>query len=364
MREHPAPSLQVTHTTLSVFCIAILASAAFLVLRPFLTPMLWAAIISVTMWPLVLRLDRAFGGRRGFTVTVVTVTILLVMFVPFTLALATIVNNARNITAQIKLIQSIELPPVPAWLARVPVLGRRLVAPWETFGSLGPDERYEMLSPYLQSGLRWVAAEAGSLGGMLVQFLVTTVITAILLGNGETVRNGILRFAARLAGHQGEESATLAARAVRSVVLGVVVTAVIQTLIGGAGLLLAGVPAAALLAAVMLFLCLAQLGPLLVLAPAVIWVYSSGRTGTGTLLLVISLVAATIDNAIRPLLIRRGANLPLVLIFAGVIGGLIAFGVIGLFIGPVVLAVTFTLLKAWVQAPDAVGRREMPEFTS
>jgi predicted PurR-regulated permease PerM len=110
----------------------------------------------------------------------------------------------------------------------------------------------------------------------------------------------------------------------------------------------------------MLFLCLAQLGPVLVLAPAVIWLYWSGQSGPGTVLLVLGLVAATIDNVIRPVLIRRGANLPLVLIFAGVIGGLIAFGVIGLFIGPVVLAVTHTLLKAWVQAPQ----REVAEGIS
>ena len=128
-----------------------------------------------------------------------------------------------------------------------------------------------------------------------------------------------------------------------------------QTAIGSTGLLIAGVPGAALLAAVMLFLCLAQLGPTLVLAPVVIWEYWSGNTVSGTVLLVIAVVAGTIDTVIRPLLIRRGANLPLVLVFAGVIGGLVAFGMIGVFIGPVVLAVTYTLLKAWVGAAEPVA---------
>jgi predicted PurR-regulated permease PerM len=136
-------------------------------------------------------------------------------------------------------------------------------------------------------------------------------------------------------------------------VLGVVGTALIQTAMGGFGLWITGVPAAALLTAIMFFLCLAQLGPLLVLAPPVVWLYWSGHTGTGTTLLVISVITLASDNVIRPLLIKRGANLPLLLIFAGVIGGLIAFGIVGIFIGPVVLAVVYTLLTAWVTAdPD------------
>jgi predicted PurR-regulated permease PerM len=362
MRDHSDASHDVTHTTLSVLCIAILAAASFRVLSPFATSILWAGIISVTAWPFVIRLDAALGGRRGVTVAAMTLAILLVMFVPLMLAVGTIVDNAQNITTQIRLIQSVELPAAPAWLEHVPVVGARTAAQWRQFTALGPDQRVEALTPYLETALRWIAAEAGSIGAMVLQFLLTTIITALLLANGETVRNGVLRFASRLAGHQGAEVTILASRAVRSVVLGVVGTALIQTVIGGAGLWLVGVPGAPLLAAVMLLFCLAQLGPLLVLAPAVIWVYWTGSTASGTVLLVISLVAGTIDNVIRPLLIRRGANLPLVLIFAGVIGGLIAFGVIGLFIGPVVLAVTYTLLKAWVGTTDPAASERVPEF--
>ena len=135
--------------------------------------------------------------------------------------------------------------------------------------------------------------------------------------------------------------------------LGVVVTALIQAAIGGAGLFIAGLPAAALLTAVMLFLCLAQLGPMLVLVPAVIWLYWSGANIAATTLLVITVIAGALDNVVRPWLIKRGANLPLVLIFAGVIGGLIAFGIVGLFIGPVVLTVAYTLLGAWVWEGEA-----------
>jgi predicted PurR-regulated permease PerM len=134
------------------------------------------------------------------------------------------------------------------------------------------------------------------------------------------------------------------------VVLGVVVTALIQAAAGGIGLFIAGVPAAGLLTAVMLLLCLAQLGPLPVLVPAIGWLYWSGHPILGTVLLIISVVVVASDNVIRPYLIKKGADLPLLLIFAGVIGGLVAFGIIGLFIGPVILAVTYTLVKTWVSS--------------
>ena len=139
-------------------------------------------------------------------------------------------------------------------------------------------------------------------------------------------------------------------------IIGIDRTALLQAAIGGLGLYISGVPAAALLTAVMLFLCLAQLGPLLVLVPSIIWLYWSGQTGAGTTLLIFALPAGTLDNIGRPLLIRRGANLPLVLIFAGVIGGLVAVGMIGLFVGPVVLAVAYNLLDQWVWAHPTRAR--------
>jgi predicted PurR-regulated permease PerM len=345
--DKPASS-DLTHTTLSVLLLALLIASSFWVLSPFLMSILWATIISVSAWPLLLRLENALGHRRGLAVTVATILLLLVVFVPVMLALTTVVRNADGISTELKSLESVAIPEPPAWVGHLPVVGAKVVRRWTEFAAFGPDQRWAALAPYLQTALQWFVAKAGSVGGMLLQFLLTTIITALLLSKGEIVRDGFLRFARRLAGLQGEEVALLAARAIRAVVLGVVVTALIQVAIGGAGLYLMGIPAAGLLSAVMLFLCLAQIGPLLVLLPAVAWLYWSGQTGAAITLLVISLFAGAIDNVIRPILIKRGANLPLLLIFAGVIGGLIAFGVIGLFVGPVVLTVTFTLTKAWV----------------
>jgi predicted PurR-regulated permease PerM len=152
----------------------------------------------------------------------------------------------------------------------------------------------------------------------------------------------------------------LAGKAIRGVALGVGLTALAQSVLGGIGLAVAGVPAATVLTAVMLLLCIAQLGPGLVLIPAVIWLFWSGETLWGSLLLIWTVIVGTMDNFLRPILIRKGADLPLLLIFAGVIGGLLAFGIIGLFIGPVVLAVTYTLLGAWVADTPAGAEGKPP----
>jgi predicted PurR-regulated permease PerM len=174
------------------------------------------------------------------------------------------------------------------------------------------------------------------------------VLAAVMYARGETVALVSERFGRRLAGQRGENAVRLAAQAIRGVALGVVVTAVVQSGLGGIGLAIAGVPLAGFLTAAMFFLCIAQIGPSLVLFPAVFWLYWTGETTWGTLLLVWSVVVATMDNFLRPVLIRRGADLPLLLIFAGVIGGLLAFGLVGIFVGPVVLAVAYTLLMAWI----------------
>lgn len=348
MQEHDRAPVDIAHATLSVLFLALLVACTFWVLSPFLTSILWATIVSVATWPILLRLEARLAGKRRVSVAIITTMILLVVFVPVTLALITIVKNAQNITAEIKYLESIALPAPPAWLERVPLGGERLAAEWRRFVALGPQQRSAELTPYVQTALQWFAVKAGGIGMMLLQFLLTAIISAIVSANGEVVRDAILRFAFRLAGRQGYDSAILAARAIRGVVLGVVVTAVVQAAIGGAGLFLSGVPAAGLLTAVMLFLCLAQLGPMLVLIPAVIWLYWSGKTVWGTTLLMTALIAGTLDNVVRPMLIKRGANLPLLLVFAGVIGGLVALGIIGLFIGPVVLTVTYTLLATWV----------------
>jgi predicted PurR-regulated permease PerM len=183
----------------------------------------------------------------------------------------------------------------------------------------------------------------------LAQSVLTIIIAAILYARGEAIAGGARRFAARLAGEPGEAALGLSARAIRAVALGVVVTAMVQAGLGGIGLAVAGVPFAPVLTTVMFLFSVAQVGAVPVLVPAVIWLYWTGDATWGTVLLVVTIVVGTLDNVLRPLLITQGANLPFLLIFAGVIGGLIAFGLIGIFVGPVVLAVAHSLLGAWIR---------------
>jgi predicted PurR-regulated permease PerM len=348
MDEKNRVTLDVTHTTLAVLFIGVLIASSFWILRPFLISLIWASLIVVATWPALVKLQEQFAGRRWLAVTIMTLAILLVVLIPLTLAVLTIINNAEDITAWIKSLAAFSLSSPPEWIERIPFAGGKVAARWNEFAALSPDERSSLVAPYARTLLQWFIAQAGSIGITMLQFLLTAIISAIMYTNGEVVRTGVINFARRLAGPRGEDAATLAAKAVRGVALGVVLTAIIQASLGGLGLAITGVPVAPLLTAVMFMLCLAQVGPGLVLIPAVIWVYSKDGVLWGTILLIFSVLTVTLDNFIRPVLIRKGADLPLLMIFAGVIGGLVAFGIIGLFIGPVVLAVSYTLLKAWV----------------
>jgi len=203
-----------------------------------------------------------------------------------------------------------------------------------------------------------MAAQVGSFGLLLAHIVLTVLVSAVLYATGESAAAIALRFGARLAGEQGEQAVRLAGQAIRGVALGVVVTALVQALLGGIGLAVVGVPFAVILSAVMFILAIVQVGVAPVLLCAVAWLYWTGSSTAGTVLLVWTLLVIPVDNILRPILIKKGADLPLLLILAGVIGGLLAFGIVGLFVGPVVLAVAYTLFTAWINEDGAINRTE------
>ena len=355
------PTADIVRTTLAVLFIGILIVASFWILRPFLTALVWATMIVITTWPLMLGVQKRFRGMRAPAVIFMTLALLLVFILPFTVAVISIVTRADEIAAWAKGLTAVTVPPAPEWLEKIPMVGPKLAERWQQVATISKTEISERLAPYTKEIVSWLVAQAGGIGMMIVQFLLTVIISAVLYASGDTAADGIRRFARRLGGPACEDATILAAKAVRGVALGVVVTAVLQSLLGGIGLALSGIPAAALLTAVMFVLCVAQLGPGLVLIPSVIWLFWQDQTFWGTIMIVWTVVVGTVDNFIRPFLIKKGADLPLLLIFAGVIGGLIAFGVIGLFIGPVILAVTYTLLSVWVSAEVSHETQDLPE---
>ena len=354
-------SSDITRTTLSILFIGVLIASCFWVVRPFLTSFVWAVMIVVATWPIMVKVQAILWGKRGLAVLVMTILLLLVLVVPFSFAIATILDRAAEIVEWFKSAKSLSVPSPPEWVEKVPLIGTSIVKRWHNLAAASMQELSGLVAPYLGKGVTWFVTQAGNVGMVVLHFLLTVVIAAVLYSNGEKAAGGVLHFARRLAGQQGEEAAILSAKAVRGVALGVVVTALIQSALGGIGLLVTGVPAPVLLTAVMLILCIAQIGPGLVLLPAVIWLFWSGHAVWGTILIIWAVFVGTVDNFIRPVLIRRGADLPLVLVFAGVIGGLIAFGIIGLFIGPVVLAVTYTLLSAWVSGDGGEAQETILE---
>ena len=235
----------------------------------------------------------------------------------------------------------------------VPLVGEHAVAAWNQFAGSGFSELVVHLEPYLRDIARWIVGEARALGLLFVQGFLIVILSALLYAGGEGWGRWMLAFGCRLAGRRGEQIIVLAGQAIRGVALGVIVTAILQSALGGLGLVIAGVPFAGALTAVMFLLCVAQLGAILVLAGSTAWLFATGSTGWGTFLLVWAMVVGLMDNFVRPVLIKRGADLPLLLIFAGVIGGMLSFGLVGIFVGPVVLAVTYTLVDAWVQEGPA-----------
>jgi len=343
-------SQDVTRSVLSVLFIAILLAACFWVLNPFLSAIIWAAMIVIASWPLMLSIQSKLGGRRSLAVLVMTLLLLGILIIPLTLAITTVIEKSQDLFDNRQTLASFKVPPPPEWLHSIPIKGEQLSVTWQEYSQLSSEELYEKVAPYSRKIVGWFLTQAGSVGMLLMHCFLTVIISAIMYANGETAAKGIRLFCRRLAGQPGEDAIVLAANAVRGVAIGIVGTALIQSVLGGIGLVIAGIPAAAVLTAIMLLLCVAQIGPGLVMIPVTIWLFTQDQTSWGIFMAVCSVIVCTIDNFIRPFLIKKGADLPLLLIFAGVIGGLISFGLIGLFIGPVTLAVTYTLLKEWVNS--------------
>ncbi len=348
----PNTQRDLTRTVLAVLLMVVLTGGSFWILRPFLLAIIWAAMIVVATWPMMLKLQHAVRGR-ALAVTIISIAMVLVFVVPLVLAIQILVDNADTITAWLGTLATATIPQPPEWLSRVPLVGARIAERWTSIAAADKEDLVARLAPHASAAAQWVASAVGSFGMLGLQFLLTVIIAVVLYTQGEAARAGLIRFGRRLAGDRGEGVVVLAGQAIRAVALGVVVTALAQTVLAGLGLAVAGVPFAGLLTGVILLLCIAQIGPILVLVPAVIWLFWSDQTAWGTALLVWTVGVGTMDNILRPFLIRKGADLPMLLIFAGVIGGLIAFGIVGLFVGPVVLAVTYTLLKDWVGERNA-----------
>jgi predicted PurR-regulated permease PerM len=345
-----------TRIFLVILIIAMLIVGSLWTLLPFLGALIWAATIVIATWPLMLKVQRRVGGKRSIATAVMTLVMLAIFILPMFLAIGVLFDAATQGADVVKDLMTKGLEPPPAWLTGIPWAGPKLAAKWQEVAAAGPEGLAEFLRPYLRTTAAWALALTGGLGATILHFLLTIIIAGILYANGEAAAGGVIAFARRIGRDRGEHSMHLAAQAIRGVALGVVVTALVESLIGAAGLWLAGVPKTGLIVAIIFIFGIAQLGPVLPMLGVVIWAFWSGKALVGVGMIVLMVILGIVDNVMKPILIQRGVqNLPLFVIVAGVIGGLVSFGVIGLFIGPVILAVTYTLLKAWIEEDPATA---------
>ncbi len=344
----PRQSVDIARVLLVIVMLLALMIGSLYVLRPFLPGLIWATTIVVATWPVLLSIQRHCGGRRWLATVAMLLILLFVIVLPLYQAISTLALHGGAIMAAVKSLPDYALLAPPAWIGSIPLAGPRIAQEWQTLSDAGAGGLLARIEPYLTTAAHWLLGHAAIVGVFVMHMLITVIIAGILYSKGDIAADFARRFANRLAGQRGVAAIRLAASAIRAVALGIVVTAVVQSALGGIGLWIAGVPAAGILTALMVMLCLAQLGPFLPMLGGVAWLFQNDMKLAAAVLLVWAIVVGTLDNLLRPLLIKRGVNLSMLLILSGVLGGMFAFGIVGLFIGPVILAVTSTLLKAWI----------------
>ena len=321
-----------------------LAFANYLILRPFLPAMLWAVILTVATWPILLRLRRTLEPRHRLAVLIMVAGLVATVAIPTTLLLSEVIQSAPQALESMRDSVSDGLPPLPGWVIDIPVLGPKLQLYWNSW-TANPEALISRLEPYGQQIFGWITGSATSMGLALINLLLTLLLTGLLYLHGEELLRSLQHWSRRWLGTQADALLRIATQTLRGVAIGVVGTALIQSILATAAFAVSGMGHIAILFVLTLMSALVQLGAAPVVALAALWHYMHGETGWAIALAIWTAVVGGLDNVLRPVLIRQGVDLPIWLIFAGVIGGLLAFGVVGLFAGPVILALSYQLLQ-------------------
>src|SRR5262249_28069296 len=230
----PSQATDLPRTLLSILALLLLILGSLWLLRRFLGRGIWAPTIVVATWPVMRTLQHRFGGRRGPAVAVMVVALLLVLVVPLYWAVSTVIAESDRLIALVRALPTMKIPQPPGWLASIP-FGPRLTKAWQDLAATDPAELSRRITPYVGQAVCWLGAEVGTVGAMVVHFLLTVIISGILYAQGEAAVGGLRAFFRRLGGQRGEESVELGGRAIRAVALGVVVTAVVQSTVAGIG---------------------------------------------------------------------------------------------------------------------------------
>ncbi len=354
-------------STLTFVALAILLIGCFLVLQPFVTAIVWAAILCATMWPFFMLVCRWFGGRVNLAALAMVVLITLIVLAPFVIVGVTIAENAERVGDAVRHAIESGPPDPPSWVAGLPVIGEYVATTWARFAhdtaSLLAEARR-----FVEPARKVLLAGGTAVLSGILQLALSVLIAFFFFRDGDAIIGRAHGAIERLGGERGHRLASVATATVRGVVVGILGTALAQGVLMAVGLALAGIKAAPLLGLVTFFLSAVPVGPPLVWIPAGLLLINQGATGWGIFLLLWGFfVVSSVDNVLKPLLISRGSDLPFVVVLLGVLGGAVAFGLIGVFLGPVLLAVGLALLKEWVaSAPQhaaAAPQDAPPEAT-
>ena len=345
--DHAPPRSTILDVALQIGLIGLLVYACSRFISPFIDLLLWSAILAVMLYPLHLRLTARLGNRwSALLIGLIGVTVMLVAMVTVVTSLVSslysLVTGLQN--------QSLTVPSPPPWLPGLPLVGRKLAEAWVLAATNLPAAFAKYRGVLSEPAARLVSSAGGLAAGQL-SFVLSFAIAAVLVAYGR----GAADFARRLLGlftgneAQGAHLVTLTAATIRGVAVGVVGVAVIQSLLLAVGFFAIGVPAAGLWTVVTLLFAIVQVPAVLVTLPIIVYVFATKATQPAIIFLVWTLVAGLSDNVLKPLMLGRGLEVPMPVILIGVIGGMIADGLLGLFVGPVVLAIGYVLLIEWMQ---------------
>jgi len=334
-------------SSLRIGLLVLLLSVTYQIIRPFTVPILWGAIIAIAAFPLVKWLEPKLGGRRGLSASLVTLSFLLILVIPAWSVTEATIGGIKHLSAALEH-GDLRVPPPSARVLDWPVIGKNLHAAWSSASSdletfiLARAHQIKELSGFVLKRL------GNSLLGVL-NFVLSIIIAGGFMTFADGCGAAAKRFFVRVGGlSPGGEWAPLAVATVRSVLLGVVGVAVIQTTLIAIGLFVAGIPGAPLWSAIILVLTIAQLPALLVVAPITVYVWSTADTTTAVIFTVYQLLAGASDNILKPLLMGRGLDIPMPIILIGAIGGMIMSGIIGLFVGAVIMSIMYKLIGMWL----------------
>lgn len=328
--------------------IILLAAASFLILRPFLPLITWGIIIAISVHPGYRKIQLGLRGRRVLSSVLITLLLLAFLVCPLLLLAGTLVGGIQTFAEHVKNGTPV-IPPPPASVETWPIIGGPLKSAWN-LTSTNTGAALENFAPQIKAVVPELLSTSAGIGLTVLQFALSIVIAGVLLANAGSASRAAHSFANRVFGDRGPEFERLADSTIRSVTTGILGVALIQSLLAALGFLVAGLPGAGLWAVLFLIAAVLQVGAL-VLLPSVIYMFAISSVTKAVIFTVWCLIVALLDNILKPLLLGRGVAVPIAVVFLGAIGGFVAMGLIGLFVGAIVLSVGYKLFIAWLDSP-------------